>query len=98
MTCSSDCTNATPTAFPNCRQCSTTACTDCQNGFFLTSGQCTLPCASLANCVSCLSSTQCASCAKGYLVSADLNSCELICKSRGCKTCASATTTDCTAC
>lgn len=62
-------TNCQPcgTPFPNCAFCNTTFCTECANGWMLSSGACT-PCnLTYNNCLNC-SPSACTICADGYFV------------------------------
>lgn len=98
-TCTSNCLSS----FSNCLFCSSTACTSCENGYFIGTaspnvGKCVLICASITNCIRCYSPTQCASCADGYFRSDDMKTCSRSCKVPGCLVCADSTTFTCQTC
>lgn len=96
-TCVSNCPGS---GFSNCLLCTATACTVCNANYVLSSGSCALPCAATAgaNCVACLSGTLCASCASGYALAPDYSTCRMVCIVRGCLTCPSTTSLNCTTC
>lgn len=100
MTCTSNCLST----LSNCIFCSSsTYCTDCEAGYVTsisgtTMGKCVLICASITNCIRCKSDTQCSSCANNYQLSADLKSCSIACKVRGCLVCSDSTSYNCTTC
>ena len=82
----------------NCLLCSETNCTVCMANYVLTNGSCVLPCASIVNCIACISPTLCASCDIGYALSADYKTCSMVCLVQGCLSCPSSTSLNCDTC
>ena len=100
FTLSSDnttCTTNCSSIHANCLLCSGSTCTYCTSGYKVEGSSCSKAC-SVANCDTCLSTTQCGSCADGYLPSSDKTSCVMACKVDNCVTCASTSSTSCSAC
>jgi hypothetical protein len=99
LSTSTSCTSNCPGAgVSNCLICSGTTCTVCMTNYVLSSGSCVLPCASITNCVACISSSLCASCASGYSLSSDYKTCNMACVVPGCSVCPSSTSLSCTTC
>lgn len=94
--CTSKC--STSYGLANCLFCNSTYCFQCENNYVMSGSACVLPCASIAQCTACYSSTLCKACAEGYVLTPDSKTCKMTCQVDGCDTCTSPTASSCTSC